>query len=260
MAFFEDHQSMRKTTIAFVLILICCHVVVAEDNTSEMKPIEYQELGKGVWMYTSFMPITGYPNFPTNGVIAMSADEAVIVDMPVNAEYTHALFDWIEAQGKKVRYVVPQHFHEDSTGGLKTAQQRGAQVVMLDKTEQLQVPAYAVEADIIFSSEVRLRYGNEQLLLTHMGGGHSADSVVAWLQKPKLLVGGCLIKSGASKSLGNTADAVMTEYAETLNAIQARFPNRKIITPGHGKPGDNLVQHTLQLVKEHKAKMSLENM
>ena len=241
---------MRISKICVLLLMLFMHLAVA-DEVRVMKPIKYQPLGGGVWMYTTYMDITGHRDYPTNGVVVLGSKDAMIIDLPVSDVYTRYVFDWIERQGRAVRYVVPQHFHIDSTGGLKHAQQRGAQVVMLDKTQALQFAELRVEPDVVFADEMQLQVGEHKVQLAHLGGGHSADSVVAWLPQQKILVGGCLIKSGTSKTLGNTADAVMPVYAKTIQNIQQRFPDIQTVTPGHGAPAADLLQHTLQLVEQH---------
>ncbi|WP_395376782.1 MBL fold metallo-hydrolase [Marinicella sp. W31] len=246
---------MKVLPLAVLFLLLTVQHVVA-DEARVLKPIQYQSLGNDVWMYTAYMDITGYDNYPTNGVIVLGNESAMIVDLPVSDIYTRYVFDWIEKQGREVRYVVPQHFHIDSAGGLKYAQKRGAQVLMLDKTQAMQFSELEVKPDIVFADELRLRVDQHDLWLAHLGGGHSADSVVAWLPQQKILVGGCLVKSGQSKTLGNTVDAVMDAYANTLRRIQNRFPDIQTVTPGHGAPAENLLQHTLGLVQLHQEKQN----
>ena len=80
------------------------------------------------------------------------------------------------------------------------------------------------------------------------GAGHTQDNIVVWLPKQKILFGGCFVKSIHSKNLGNMEDASVKDWPKSIQKVINKYPNIKIVVPGHGKVGDvNLLKHTAQL-------------
>ena len=91
------------------------------------------------------------------------------------------------------------------------------------------------------------------MTLFYPGAGHSEDNIVVWLEKHKVLFGGCLIKSLEAKGMGNLSDANVNQWRQSItNITDAFLLNTAVVVPGHGKPGDiELLRHTDKLVSEH---------
>lgn len=49
-----------------------------------------------------------------------------------------------------------------------------------------------------------------------------------------MLLGGCLIKSDTATTVGNVADADVTEWPRSVARVAARNPDATTIIPGHG--------------------------
>ena len=76
-----------------------------------------------------------------------------------------------------------------------------------------------------------------------------------WLPEQKLLNGGCFVRAATAGTLGNTADAVVSEWAASAERLQRRYPDAQIVIPGHGVPGDvSLLEHTRKLAVAATAK------
>lgn len=240
---------MEYKRLFYVWILIFSGNLSLAEEKPEMK---FTEIALDTWMYTSHMDAPGYPNLPLNGVVAFSGDVAVIVDLPESLDETRVLFDWIEKRGARVKYAIPQHWHVDSSGGLPVAFEKGVDIVMLDKTEELLSDETRVPANVTFSKKVTLFFGGRSVELTHFGGGHTVDSVVAWFGDEKVLVGGCLLKAKHSKSLGYIGDADMENYGSTLELLLKAYPDSRVVTPGHGKFGGlDVVERNIELLEIH---------
>ncbi len=57
----------------------------------------------------------------------------------------------------------------------------------------------------------------------------------------------------ASQNMGNTEDANLKAWPETLKKVEKTFPMAKIVIPGHGRSGGmDLILHSLDLLKNHK--------
>ena len=84
------------------------------------------------------------------------------------------------------------------------------------------------------------------------GPGHTPDNISVYFPDSKILFGGCMIKSLQSKGLGNTADAVVSEWDKSVDKLKLLCPEAKVVIPGHGNYGDiSLLTHTINLVKKN---------
>ena len=91
------------------------------------------------------------------------------------------------------------------------------------------------------------------------GQGHTADNIVIWFIKEKILYGGCLIKGADAESLGYLGDANKKEYESTLKKVQAKYRKPKFIIISHSD-WDNIksLKHSIMLAKELKKKLKLK--
>jgi metallo-beta-lactamase class B len=86
-------------------------------------------------------------------------------------------------------------------------------------------------------------------VLHHAGPGHTADTIVAWLEDVQLLFAGDLARSAAASNLGNIADADLDAWPATIHTLLQEYPTATIVVPGHGRPGGReLLEHTLELL------------
>jgi glyoxylase-like metal-dependent hydrolase (beta-lactamase superfamily II) len=99
---------------------------------------------------------------------------------------------------------------------------------------------------------------SEDCELFFPGAGHSRDNVVVWFPRQQILHGGCLVKSVTSKDLGNLADAVVADWADTVKRVQTRYPGAKKVIPGHGTSRGDPLAFTLALCGKD-AKRSASN-
>ena len=91
--------------------------------------------------------------------------------------------------------------------------------------------------------------GNEVIEVFYPGPGHSVDNVVVYFKKRRILFGGCLVKPLSSRNLGNLADANVDEWPASIKRVQEKYPQCRIVIPGHGDYGDiKLLQHTIDLL------------
>ena len=84
------------------------------------------------------------------------------------------------------------------------------------------------------------------------GAGHTADNIVVWFPKQKILYGGCFVKSISAKDLGYTGEANVPDWEGSIIKVQKNFKKPKFIIPGHQR-WDSLeaLNHTLELVQTH---------
>jgi metallo-beta-lactamase class B len=86
----------------------------------------------------------------------------------------------------------------------------------------------------------------------YFGAAHTTDNIVVWIPTEQILFAGCMAKSLNSQNLGNTADGDLKAYPETLRKVIAKFPDARIVIPGHGQYGGiEVLKHTLQLAEQY---------
>jgi metallo-beta-lactamase class B len=223
--------------------------VAPASEVSLSKDIVLHPVAKGVWVHTTFFDLPGMGRVPANGLVVIDGKEAMLVNLSWTEGLTATLCDWIaQSHGAMVKTVIPTHFHEDCMGGLAEAHRRGAVSCGLDQTIEIARQKSLPVPQVAYRDEVTVHCGTTTVVVTYHGAGHTADNVVAWLPKQRILFAGCLVKSLDANSLGNTKDGDLAAYPATLRKVQAAYPQVKIVVPGHGDwGGPELIEHTLEL-------------
>ena len=173
-----------------------------------------------------------------------------MIDTPMDNEKTEILCKYInEKLGVKIEKLIIGHFHNDCLGGLEYLQKLNIEsianslTVMKCKELNLPIPSTSFTDSLIFD------FNGLKIECRHFGGGHTFDNIVVWLDDYKILFGGCLIKSAQSKGLGNTEDAVISEWGNTVRKVIKKYPDAKRVIPGHGNIGTKeILQHTLDIL------------
>ena len=100
-----------------------------------------------------------------------------------------------------------------------------------------------------FDNRLKLSIGDEKVYAEYFGEGHTQDNIIGYFPKDNAIFGGCLIKRlGASK--GYLGDANTDLWSGTVRKLKLKYPNAKIVIPGHGKwGGTELFDYTIKLFK-----------
>ncbi len=207
-------------------------------------------LAPGVWRHVTWANLPGHGLVPANGLVVIDRGEVALVDTPWDDGQTGLILEWAEReQGAGSPQVIVGHAHMDCLGGLAEAHARGARsyagaaTVALARKRGDEVPRQG------FADTLTVRVGARRLEVRFAGAGHTADNVVTWLPDARILFGGCLVRSGAARDLGNTAEADLAAWPATIARLQAHYPDARTIVPGHGAPGGSeLLRHTLELL------------
>lgn len=250
---------MKPRLIALhILFAVLTIDVCAQSKPGDTAEVVYRSdklvisrLSPKVYLHTSYFDSQTFGKVPCNGMVVAVDNEAVIFDTPANDSSSAELVVWIQS---KLRHqptaVVPTHFHEDCTGGLKIFHKAGIAshasfaTIELAKKRGFNVPQNG------FRDSLVLTVGDLQVTVRYFGEGHTTDNVVAYFQNDGVLFGGCLVKElGAGK--GNLDDANVNDWAATVGKVKAYFPQVKIVIPGHGRPGDKqLLDYTIKLFRK----------
>jgi glyoxylase-like metal-dependent hydrolase (beta-lactamase superfamily II) len=207
------------------------------------KTVSFDEIGPGLFAYTA----QGDPN---SGVIV--GDDACMV---VDAQATPAMARDVIARvrqvtDKPIRYVVLSHYHAVRVLG---ASAYGAQGLLASQatydlivergqqdweSEYGRFPRLFRDADSIpgltwptltFQSEISVFLGRREVRLIHLGAGHTAGDIVAWVPDAQAMFSGDLVEYHSACYCG---DAHLREWPQTLDEIRAFAP--RALVPGRG--------------------------
>jgi metallo-beta-lactamase class B len=244
-----------KQILVFLSICLSQLHVFAQSDYQEIRisnDINLIKLSERAYVHVSISEIKGFGKVSSNGLILVDNYEAFLFDTPITNEQTETLITWIaDSLHAKVTTFVPNHWHNDCIGGLEYLHAQGVKsyanqmTIDITKEKSLSVPQQG------FSDSLWLKLQNVDAYCYYLGGGHSSDNIVVWMPSEKILFGGCMVKDANSKELGNLSDAIMEEWKPTIQKIITKFPEAKIIIPGHGQIGDKeLLMHTLNLLSK----------
>lgn len=207
----------------------------------------------GVWVHVSTQQLSNGAVYPSNGLVVRDGDGVLLVDTAWGEQATVALLDAVERQiGRPVRRAIVTHFHDDRVSGADVLRNRGVPVYASSRTRQLAAAeGNAVPSDSLAGLTV---VGGAATLgpveVFYPGGGHTADNVVVYVPAAGILAGGCAVHEASRTSAGNTADADLATWPHALRRVRDRYPDARVVLPGHGLPGGReLFDHSIDLVE-----------
>ncbi|MBX2895651.1 MAG: subclass B1 metallo-beta-lactamase [Cyclobacteriaceae bacterium] len=207
-----------------------------------------------VYQHISFLNTESFGRVECNGMIVTNGNEAIVFDTPTDDLGSVELLDYLAKQNAKVTAIIATHFHADCVGGLQEFHTRGIPSYANNLTIQLiKEKAEGIAPQNGFDQELELHVGGKPVTTTFYGSGHTRDNVVAYFPDEQTLFGGCLVKE-IKASKGYLGDADTVAWSDTMLKIRMKYPDLKIVIPGHGKPGGaELLDYTAQLfqVKNH---------
>lgn len=234
--------------LGFYIVFSSCHPSKKGSSSSTISKIQIDSIAPNVWIHQSYLNTESFGKVSCNGLIFKDKDEVIVIDTPVDDSSSNELIQWVENHLQaKIIAVVPTHFHRDCLGGLQVFNENEilsfANINTIDsaKAQNLSIPK------IGFQKELKIQIGNEEVICSFVGSGHTRDNIVVFFPSEKVLFGGCLVKElGASK--GNLEDADIEAWSNTIQSLKSTFPEAQIIVPGHGKYGDRtLLDYTESL-------------
>ena len=214
--------------------------------------IELVKISDNAYMHISYFELQKYGRIGANGLIFINDSKAFLFDSPWNDSLTKDLISWI-ADSMKIEVVgfVPNHWHGDCMGGIGYLQKQNIETyanqmtIDIAKSNDLATPTHA------FKDSLQLQLGDKLIQCYYLGAAHSLDNIVVWIPSEQILFAGCMVKSLNAKDLGNTADGDLVAYPKTLERLIKKFPNAKVVIPGHGPFGGlDLIKHTIDLSKK----------
>lgn len=231
--------------------------ISSDTEKSTMDSIVFQsddltirKISNHVYEHVSFLDTDSFGKVSCNGMIVIDGKEAVIFDTPADVKSSQALIDFLtKKEHYKITAVVATHFHADCVAGFSAFHNAHIATYGNERTISF-LKEQKKDVDLplnSFKDSLELKVGNKKVYAGFFGEGHTKDNIVGYFADDKVLFGGCLLKEqGAGK--GNLEDANEKDWATTVENVKKRFPDTKIIIPGHGKSGGpELFDYTIDL-------------
>jgi len=240
---------LRTTTTLFVLLLTtagCAAKQPPSASASVPKPT-LEPVAENVWMHKSWARIDPWGVVLSHGLVVKGPEGVTLIDTAWNEEDTAVLLTLVEEKvGAPVDTVIVTHAHADKMGGMNTVHEAGARTLAHALTNE------AAPARGLYPASETV--GEDQAVGTvevfYAGPGHTRDNIVVYHPDSKILFGGCLIRPAGTDNLGNTGDADVERWADTVAKVAARFPEAKVVIPSHGPAGGReLLDHTIELAR-----------
>jgi len=207
------------------------------------KTVTFAELGDGLYAFTA----EGDPN---TGVI-VGDDGVMVIDTQATPEMAGDVIARVrKVTDKPIRYVVLSHYHAVRVLG---ASAYGAeQVIASDATRGLIAERGKEDWDsevgrfprlfrnaasvpgltwptITFPDRMTLWLGRRRVELMHLGRGHTAGDIVAWVPDARAMFSGDLVEYHSACYCG---DAYFADWPKTLDVLAGFAP--RAVVPGRG--------------------------
>ena len=232
-----------------------------------------------MYLVVDWIPF-GRSRVPCNGLlVTIEPNTAIWCDTTYEPNSTKIIYEWIQKTFDKPNLIeINTGFHADNLGGNEFLLSNGVPVYGSDVTARIirergkeekekiiktfadsdKTPFHEAcrqmtfkPPDHIFEIEkgMTLKIRQDTIEVYYPGPSHTIDNVVVYFQKRKILFGGCMIKSLDAKDAGFTGDSDMRQWPRSIEKLLNKYPDAKIVVPGHGTCGDmKLVRHTIELL------------
>jgi glyoxylase-like metal-dependent hydrolase (beta-lactamase superfamily II) len=207
------------------------------------KRISFTELAPGAYAFTA----EGDPN---SGVI-VGDDGAVVIDAQATPKQAGRVIERVrQVTDKPVKYVVLTHYHAvrvvgaSAYGAREVIASAGTHDLIVERgqadfeSEVGRFPRLFEDVASVpgltwptmaFSDRLTLWLGRRRVDLIHLGRGHTAGDIVAWLPEERVCFAGDLIEHGATPYTG---DAHLKDWPRTLDRLEALGAVKAV--PGRG--------------------------
>ncbi len=217
------------------------------------KDLQIRQIDADVWVHTTWHVMSDQRRLSSNGLIVRDGGQLTLIDTGWGVAPTQELVDWIARNLQlPIAQLIPTHHHDDRIGGWPVLAPLGVALVATPQTLSLSAPKDITQtldpALKTLSANQAVPVGPVEVFAP--GPAHSPDNLMVWLPKQNILFGGCAVKAADATALGNIAEADFKGWPLAMQRAQQRYPQARIVVPGHGELGDrSLLTHTLDLLK-----------
>ncbi len=207
------------------------------------KKVSFTEIGPDLYAFTA----EGDPN---SGII-VGEDGCMVIDAQATPAMAHKVIERVRSvTDKPIKYVVLSHYHAVRVLG---ASAYGAQGIVASQatydlivergqedwdSEYGRFPRLFQDAasipgltwpNLTFESGMSVFLGKREVKLFHLGAGHTAGDIVAWVPDAEVMFSGDLVEYRSACYCG---DAHLREWPLTLDEIRDFAP--RALVPGRG--------------------------
>lgn len=239
-----------KNLLFSLTLFIQISTLFAQENSFvyESETLQIAQISPNTFVHVSYLNTDDFGKVACNGMIVINEGEALVFDTPANDEASLELINWLEKEKElQVTGVVATHFHWDCLGGLNEFHAKRIPSYGSFKTLEFAEAAGYPIPENGFKKKMNMEVGGLKVINQFLGEGHTKDNFVAYVPSDKVIFGGCMIKTlGAGN--GNLEDANVSAWPSTVSKVKSKFPETKIVIPGHGKiGGTELLDYTIEL-------------
>lgn len=244
-----------------ILLLAGCTTKPHDDDAVELPAPSLEKIADNVWIHKSYADVPPWGPILSQGLVVKTEGGVALVDTAWTDEETKTLLSLIEeAAGGLPDIAIVTHAHRDKMGGMKTLQENGIGGRAHPLTNE-DAPARGLRKTMFSildksdKDELLGVEGEDGVVVYYPGAGHTRDNIVVYYAPAKVLFGGCLIRPGDARDLGNTADGDVAHWAQAVRNVAETFPEAEIVIPTHGPMGGReLLDHTIDLAVAAAAK------
>lgn len=214
-----------------------------------------KKISPHVYRHISYLNTNDFGKVECNGMVVVNEGKAVIFDTPANDSSSEELINYVNKNlNSIITAIIPTHFHNDCVGGIKTFGEHHIPGYAFSKTIDILKKEGNENASLLkpFADSIAFDIGDKKVYAEYIGEGHTKDNIVGYFPDDSVLFGGCLIKelNGPKGFLG---DANVKAWPATVLKVKQKYPQAKVVIPGHGKPGGtNLLDYTMALFSSKK--------
>ncbi|MCB9049730.1 MAG: BlaB/IND/MUS family subclass B1 metallo-beta-lactamase [Lewinellaceae bacterium] len=242
---------MRTITVTIAFLFSLASIF----GQAEKAKLKISHLTGDFYVYTTYNTYEE-SQVPANGMYLVTDNGVFMFDTPWDTTQFQPLLDSIQLKhNKNVVGCIATHWHSDKTAGLEYYRQQGIKTYTTVLTDEWSKKNNEKRAEFLMAKDTSFNVGQYSFETYYPGEGHTADNIVIWFKKEKILYGGCLIKGVDDENLGYLGDANVTEYASTLKKVQNKCRKPKFIVIAHSDwKNKNSLKHSLMMAKELKKK------
>ena len=224
----------------------------AQTETKLAEP-QLEKIADAVWIHKSWNVIEPWGLVLSQGLVVKTDEGVILVDTAWNDADTEKLLALIETEtGELPAEAIVTHAHSDKMGGMNALHAHGIETIAHAFSNE-DAPARGLkpaETGLALAVNETQAPNDNSLVIMYPGAGHTRDNIVVYYPPAKVLFGGCLIRPGGAKDLGNTADGDVGHWAQAVRNVADAFPDAEIVIPSHGPMGGReLLDHTIELAE-----------
>lgn len=177
-----------------------------------------------------------------NVAVLVTGDGVVLIDDKFEQNYEGIMNSVRSVTDEPVRYVINTHYHADHSGGnarfLSVAEvisTRNARTNILEG-RQSNAPPGVMPARLVFTEELSLFLGGQEIRARHFGRGHTNTDAIVYFPQQRTVHTGDMM-AGITPLIDYNGGGSIVEWTDSMDRMLDTFDFDTVI-PGHGAVTD----------------------